>query len=280
MDDLLPHRGAFGAPRPQRLRALPLPPGPMPAWRGGRPLKRWRYVACFDERLMLCAADVRVGPGRQLFWAVWDRAAGVLRERTHRRAGAVVLDAPGRLRICDGEVEVDVELGEQAGVEAIWRHGHEYVWTRKQGGVGARGHVRLGERELHLDGRAIVDDTAGYHARRTGWFWSAGVGVATDGRELAWNLVEGLGEPESSSERSVWVDGVPFEPPPVRFAPDLSAVGELRFSEEARRVREENLLLVRSHHVHPFGTVAGTLPGVGVTLASGLGVMERHEARW
>ena len=35
-------------------------------------LKRWRYVGLWGERHMLCVAKVRVGPGRQRFWALWN----------------------------------------------------------------------------------------------------------------------------------------------------------------------------------------------------------------
>ncbi len=59
-----------------------------------------------------------------------------------------------------------------------------------------------------------------------------------------------------------------------------SAGGEtLRFVEEAARERHENRLVVSSTYRQPFGTLTGTLPG-GRTLAHGLGVMERHGARW
>jgi hypothetical protein len=37
--------------------------------------------------------------------------------------------------------------------------------------------------------------------------------------------------------------------------------------------------LVSSDYVQPFGSFSGALPG-GIELASGLGVMERHRARW
>jgi hypothetical protein len=266
------YRARYGSPRPPAIAALPLPPGPMPSWRGGRPLKRWRYVAAFAPELMLCAAEVRIGPARQAFWAVWDRDAHVLHGRT-RRAGRMVALPDGRVRV--PEASVDLTLEEEDGVETVCPSGRQYAWTRKQGGIAARGTV-LGR---PFAGRAIVDDSAGYHARRTAWFWSAGVGNAADGAPVAWNLVEGMNDPAGGSERTVWVDGEPREPPPVAFAADLSAVGELRFAEEARRERDENLLLVRSRYVQPFGTFSGTLPD-GTPLGSGLGVMERHVVRW
>jgi Protein of unknown function (DUF2804) len=262
------YRARYGAPRPPAIAALALPPGAMPAWLGGRPLKRWRYVAAFSPGAMLCAGEVRIGPARQSFWAVWDRDARALRERTVRRGGVVELPL-GALRVAEAPIELD--LDEEDGIEAVSPSGRQYAWTRKQGGIAVRGTV-LGS---PFEGRAIIDDSAGYHARRTAWYWSAGVGEAADGAPVAWNLVEGIGD----AENTVWVNGEPRRPGPVRFAEDLSAVGELLFAEEARRERDENLVLVRSRYVQPFGTFSGTLPD-GTELASGLGVMERHVVRW
>jgi Protein of unknown function (DUF2804) len=259
----------------------------LPLLRGGRPLKRWRYVAVFCDELMACAATVQVGPAKQAFWAIHTRADGAMRERTRslRSRGAVEL-AAGRVRVRDSGVELDLELAEDAGWEARCDDpGGGEVWTRKQAGVAARGSLRVdGGPARALDARAIIDDTAGYHARHTEWYWSAGVGHAPGGDPLAWNLVSGVNDPATGSERAVWVDRVAREAPPVEFDADLSSVScedgsELRFRPEAERARTENLLLVKSDYRAPFGTFSGTLPG-GVELARGLGVVEHHRALW
>jgi hypothetical protein len=257
----------------------------MPVLRGTRPLKRWRYVGVFCEELMLCAGDAYVGPARQTWWAVWDRAERRLYEHTARLRHRHVGLEPGRLRIRAADVDVDLDVDEQAGVETVCPDGRAYVWTRKQAGVPAHGRVTLGGREIHLDDAlAVVDDTAGYHARHTAWRWSAGVGEGPDGQPLAWNLVEGVNDPLRGSERSLWVDGVPRELSPVTFDPQLewlrfSDGAELRFACEAERARSDNLVLIRSEYRQPFGTFSGTFPD-GVALAHGLGVMERHSALW
>jgi hypothetical protein len=264
----------------------------MPLFRGGRPLKRWRYVGVFCEELMLCAARVQVGPAHQSFWALCTRADSRLRERTHTllRRGSVELKPgrpgqPGRLRVRDGAVWIDLTLQEDAGWEATCPHGAQSVWTRKQAGVRTRGTLALdGEAPRSIEALAVIDDTAGYHARFTEWHWAAGVGIDPGGRPLAFNLVRGVNDPPTGSERAVWVDGVPHEVPPVSFASDLGQIvaedgSTLRFAAEAQRNRRENLLLVRSDYRAPFGTFSGTLPG-GVELAHGLGVVEHHRARW
>jgi hypothetical protein len=289
-------------------------------------------VGVFCEEMMACGARVQVGPARQSFWAVHVRGARAEpRERTRVlwRRGAVEF-APGRIRIRDAGVLLDLALEESEGIQARCVHGggrgdavrawepardratgledgpgaSEYVanesradglgldglgvgevWTRKQAGVRARGTLSLDEHApREVQALAVIDDTAGYHLRQTEWWWSAGVGTSADGTALAWNLVQGVNDPAVGSERAVWVAGDPSEPPPVRFAPDLSAIvaadgSRLRFTAEGWRRHKENLVIVSSDYIAPFGTFAGTLPG-GVPLASGLGVMEHHRAKW
>lgn len=134
----LPYRGNFGDRRPPALDELALPPFAMPSHDGRRPLKAWRYVGVFGPELMLCMARVRIGPARQCFWAVWDRGAGQLHERT-RLGGRVVQLSHGRAVIRDRAVQADLELTETAGIEAVCGSGDSYAWTRKQGGIRARG---------------------------------------------------------------------------------------------------------------------------------------------
>lgn len=277
-DAALPYRGAFGDRRPLSIDGLALPPEMMPSRQGLRPLKAWRYVGVFGPELMLCAASVRIGPARQCFWAVWDREAVRLHERTVIGRGSVRLSG-GRVRVEDAGVSIDLVLEEVPGVETVCRSGESYAWTRKQGGIRASGAVQTPERRIELEARGVIDDTAGYYERHTRWRWCAGVGRASDGRALAWNLVSGVNDPPSSSERTVWIDGEPREAPTCCFAADLSEIDELRFQSEAVRERSENLVLIRSRYRQPFGSFSGRLPG-GIELAEGYGVMEEHDAWW
>ena len=279
----------WDAASPSREVPVAIPPGRMAPLRGGRPLKRWRYVAAFCDELMLCAAVAAVGPARSSWWAVWDQREATLHERTRIAPGPALarFDDDGRLRVRDRGVTIDLVVDEGAAVESLHPHGGQYVWTRKQAARPVAGRVTLcGGRTIELgrDARAIVDDTAGYHARTTEWWWSAGVGETPDGAPVGWNLVAGVNDGPAASERSVWVAGAAREVAPVRFADDLSAVtfatGEqLRFAAEAVRARHDRLLLVESEYRQPFGSFMGALPGVG-ELRRGLGVMEHHRARW
>ncbi|HWH92707.1 MAG TPA: DUF2804 family protein [Baekduia sp.] len=260
-------------PLRDRPSGLPVPPRRMALVRDRRPLKRWRYLGLYGEEMMLCAADIRIAGLPQAFWATWDRTR--LRERTVLRPGGVALgDDAARFGPADLRLAAD---GDPMTVTS--RHGDSYIWTRKQP-VRATGTV---------DGRAValrglIDDSAGYHARRTDWRWCAGAGEAPDGTPLAFNLVAGVHDAAVGSERTLWVDGAARELPPATFAQDLSAVrfedgAALAFAEEARRARADDFKLIASTYVQPFGTFSGTLPG-GIEVARGWGVMERHAARW
>jgi len=267
---------------------MPPPLERMPMRMGGNWRKRWRYVGAYDERFMLCAAAVEIGPGRETFWALWDREERALRERTRHviplLAGPEVSFGPSSVSVRSREVEIDLELGDGQAIECACPAGEgAYTWTRKLAGGSAGGSVRVGSREVQFRGRAVDDRSAGYHARRTSWLWSAGVGEASDGRPVAWNLVSGINDPPTSSERAIWVDGSPAEPGPVTFdGLDSIAFQDgavLTFEPEAARAHSEGVPhLFGSDYEAPFGTFAGSVEGI--ELARGSGVMERHDALW
>jgi hypothetical protein len=300
--EALPWRGPDGE-RP----GLPLPPEKMPLRFAGGLRKRWRYVSAFGDELMVCAASVQVGPASQTFWAVLDRETGELHERTKMRLpGArgevwnensegrpleIGSDDHGAVnRFASGEeIRGKLRIGEGTWQECVCPapdgDATRFVWTRKR--------VAPVEVDVHLPGgkrvratmRGVEDESAGYHPRHTAWSWSAGIGEATDGRAVGWNLVEGVNDPAVGSERAIWVDGEDGtrEPGPVEFDDDLGgitfAAGErLDFSAEAERSKSENKGLVRYSYRQPFGTFSGSLDGI--ELASGIGVMESHDAVW
>ncbi|HMC38758.1 MAG TPA: DUF2804 family protein [Acidimicrobiales bacterium] len=267
--------------------ALPLPPAPMPRQSAGRPLKRWCYVGMFGPELMLCAGSAWVGPLAQSFWAVWDRRSGLLdTESAVLRPGRIRVSAKA-VTVRSGSTRLELAVTSTGQpVEVVSPHGRSYIWTRKTP-VRVDGHLTLGMEARPVSGLGLLDESAGYHARHTEWEWSAGVGTTVDGWPVTWNLVRGVHDAETMSERTVWLHGRPAEVPPVRFGRDLDELwatdgSVLRFEEEAARRRSDNLGLVRSDYVQPFGRFSGTLPG-GYELSRSepaLGVMERHRARW
>ena len=274
MLDALPYRGD-GRVRPA---GLALPPGPMPRRMGRRPLKRWRYVGAYGPELMVCAGTVRVaGLPRPSGRSGTARASASGTAPSCAAAGSPCPTAPFASSIARSSVDLVLEPAGEA-VEVVSRHGASYIWTRKSP-IRATGLVTLEGRTLAVDARGLMDETAGYHARHTAWEWSAGAGIAEGGEEVVWNLVAGVHDAPRRSERTVWIDGEPREVGPVAFSEGLDAVGDLRFTPEAERVRRDDLLLIASDYRQPFGTFAGALPD-GTALASGHGVMERHRARW
>jgi hypothetical protein len=255
----------------------------MPAFRRGRPLKRWRYMGAYGPEAMVCVCDVRIGPARQRFWALAEPGRPIL-TRTTMGHGGVTIDG-SRANVQTRDVQIDMELAEDGGVESLHPSGRSgYVWTRKQAGLAAHAGIVVGDRRIGLRGLGVIDDTAGYHERVTRWRWCAGVGRADDGTVVGWNLVSGVNDPPKDSERAVWIDGEAFEPGPVEIPHDLSAVHfaegvDLHFEPWCERAEDTNLLLMRSSYRQPFGVFSGDLPG-GVRLAEGWGVMEWHDVRW
>lgn len=253
----------------------------MPLLDRGQLRKRWRYVALFAEELMLCAAHAEVGPLTQSFWIFWDREGRRQEERTVLLPGSSEVTLEGqRLEIDGPNLRANLRLGECAPVEVTCPSGRSWAWTRKRAGVPINGTVEVPGRRWQVSGRGVDDESAGHHQRRTSWRWSAGVGRAADGRDLAWNLVEGVNDPPQGSERAIWIDGTPSEPPPVHFRADgVDLAGEsLDFARESEHSRDDDYLLIRSRYRHRFGSFAGSLGGV--ELAEGLGVMEEHDALW
>jgi uncharacterized protein DUF2804 len=255
----------------------------MPLRAHGQNRKRWRYVGVFGPELMLCAARAQVGPFWQSFWMFWDRDERRRYDHTSLRPGSreVRMDS-GRIEIEARDVRASLTLGDTAAVEATCPSDSGWGWTRKRAGVPVSGVVEIGGRRRQIEALAVDDESAGYHRRHTSWLWSAGVGRAADGRSLAWNLVEGINDPPQGSERGIWIEGEPFEPPPVSFR-GAAGIGfadgaSLNFQPECERARSDNLLLVRSSYRLRFGSFSGSLEGL--PLAEGLGVMEEHDAHW
>jgi hypothetical protein len=252
--------------------------------RGRRPLKRWRYVGLYGPDLMLCVGSARVGIAPLNFWAVLEPGREIVERTTITSGGVRVGESAVEVRAKDVKIELRLEpVDGFEPIEVTSPASGQYIWTRKQL-MQARGAVMVSGRLHEIDQPVFVDDSAGYHERHTTWKWSAGVGVARGGERVAWNLVTGVHDGPGKSERTVWVDGRPAESPPVRFAPDLSALdcddgARLEFSEWGARTDDTNLLVFRSRYRQPFGAFRGLLPG-GVELTEGHGVMEDHDVFW
>ena len=246
----------------------PLEAGPLPLFRGLRPLKKWRYLGVYGPQVQMCVGIARIGGGYQAFWAVHNRTTGVFRDRAalwpivHFDETSARFDGVDVSYVPDGDP-----------IEVVSRHGKYPIRTRKRP-VRVTGRID----GMDIDSRGLVDESAGHHARVTRWSWSAGCGTSDTGAAITWNLVDGVHDSPTNSERTVWVDGVPREVGPLAFAPDLSRVGDLEFHAESERARHDRLILVDSKYRQPFGTFTGSI--AGITLREGYGVMESHDVRW
>ena len=95
---------------------------------------------------------------------------------------------------------------------------------------------------------------------------------------MGWNLVEGVHDSAEGQRAHAVAGRGGARARPAAFAPDLSAVGGLRFTEWSAREDHTNLLVFRSDYRQPFGTFEGEVGGV--RLREGYGVMEEHDVRW
>ena len=189
-----------------RELGLKLPPTQMPAWRGGRPLKRWRYVGVYTPRVMLCVGDARIGPVPQRWWAV-ALPGGELRERTTFGRGGVAVAGSG-VRVEARGVRIELELDESPGIEivspiessatgigaSVDRTGSSdhatrpYIWTRKQACVPVRGFVELEGTRLPVDGDgAFIDDSVSPSGRK-GWSSCRSVWLRGPVQTQPWSL--------------------------------------------------------------------------------------------
>ena len=137
---------------------------------------------------------------RDLLGALGPRGAGA--PRAHPPCGPVLAGpqvsfGERSVAVRSRDVEIDLELGDGQAIECECPAGDGGVHLDPE----ARGRRRprassaIGSHEHALRGRGVDDRSAGYHARRTSWLWSAGVGEAADGRPVAWNLVSGINDP-------------------------------------------------------------------------------------
>jgi hypothetical protein len=248
----------------------------------GQLRKKWRYVGVYGEDLMICAAVVQVGPLTQTFWAIWDRTTKTLYDATHQRNAAVQVP-DGRLLVKDGDVEINLTLEVTPGFEVTTPAGKSWMWTRKQLGIRAQGTVRVGGRQVEVDALGMVDDSAGYHPRKTLWRWSTGVGKDSQGRDVAWNFVNGMHDDPADNENAIWLNGERTAVQAAPIAEDLSTINigsdRLDFHQESERGAKSNLVVIRSEYRQPFGRFTGTLPGVG-EVHDAYGVMEFHNVVW
>jgi hypothetical protein len=266
--------------------------------------KTWQYIALASDEAFVSAAVVNLGYAGLTFATAYDRQTGLeasferlvpfatrmrvaeglsvgetaftgirARMRLDNTAGRLALDLPG--------LRVEARFAQVEPWHATWpigkKGGNE---TLKQMGFACEGTLRMGSRELRLDGHGMRDWTRGRPARQTAWLWSAGTARAGE-RLIAWNFRTGFDDP-LQLENAIWVDGRPHHPGTAQIEPGpswrITCAGlDLHFEPQGMRREDKNLVLVASRYQQPWGRYHGTFEGQPLT---GYGVVEDHWARW
>ena len=257
----MPSPLAWARPSPPDL---PLPPARMALLRGGRPLKRWRYVGAFGRRAHAVRRAARSGRAARVVGGVGRRAAA----RAHaspRRRGA--LRPGGHVR--DRRDRPPRRRGRGRRVA------HRTASSTSGRASRPAGRPRHGRRP-RARGLAVVDDTAGYHARTR----SGGGRPASARGRRARRLERRRRASTTASARALGLGRrPPREVAPVAFADDLSRRRRpaLPRREPTRAPRPQpGAGLTTASRSARF---SGTLPA-GAPRWRGFGVMEHHRVRW
>ena len=212
---------------------------------------------------------------------------------------------PGRItaavRVDGATVTLDATLAQAAAAGASVTcvapsyDGDAARWnlTTKDNDLVAQGTLVWGSEALALDAAAAVDVTDAYPARHTAWRWASLAGRDRAGRRVGVNLCAIHNDSEHARENVLWLDGAVHPLGAARFtfdpsSPDrspwrLSAPGvDLTFEPSGLRDGVENLGLVASRFVQPYGRFSGRIDvgGVRTDLDGVPGVVEDHDARW
>jgi hypothetical protein len=285
--------------------------------RRGR-VRRWYYAAAGDSTTVVGAAVVDLGfigvafafasvggrtvtfEARRVLGAGMQVAtvpAGGAAARTPASTvslagdGSLTLDVPTDAGRLQAEVRTTVSVTPAVCVTRTPDGGWNV--TRKSAGSAVSGSLRLGDGptvELGPDAGGWSDWTVGRQDRTTVWRWAAGAGSSDDGRRVGLNASTGMNA--AAGEDVVWWDGTPHalevtELSPVGDDPegDWRVLGpgcELRLVPVGVRAAVEQLLLVTSNYVQPFGTWTGraTDPSGEPREVRLAGVAEDHLAVW
>lgn len=286
--------------------------------------KRWVWACLSAEDVFLAFAVVRTGYAASAFVSVFDTRGFRLRDRAWTGPSALgrVTDdvhAAGLVarfaapRVClelsrsreDGGLDVRLrskslglevdavmlEAGAPVPLAVIADLGAgDLDATEKRALMPIRGHARIGDRRVMLDGGlGGYDYTQGFLPRRTRWRWAYGVGTTTRGELISWNLTAGfVGEAECAVFDRGGVHGV-AEPviaydearPDAPWSVRGSGV-DLTFRVAGVHAERRRLGILRTDFLQPVGTFDGTVEvGGRVHVVRDLpGVVEDQDVLW
>jgi hypothetical protein len=207
----------------------------------------------------------------------------------------------GSFRASETPVEIDLSLERMytdretavTCIAPVDDRTHRWVLTTKDNTLTAQGTILWGTSQHTFAAPAISDITDGYPPRTTVWHWLSLAGKCTEGRTIGINLCALHNDSDRARENVLWVDGAAIALGQVKFSFDATRrdsapwtiVGDginLRFEPSGMRQGDENLLLVVSRFVQPFGRFFGTVTvnETTVRLDGVTGVVEDHYAMW
>ncbi len=249
---------------------------------GARRPREWKSVATPLAATVGRRSAAFSGGGGRLWLALPEGSRpGALEGRVPLGGGAwgeLALSLKGG---AGGEVTCVAPAG--VGGDARWN------LTTKNNALTAEGALRWGDRVVEVSAPVIVDVTDAYPARRTVWHWASGAGRVEGLGAVGFNLCALHNDSERARENVLWVNGAPRALGRVRFSFDRARAdtaewsidGErtsLRFRPWGLRDGHEDLGLVESRFVQPYGEFSGEVDGVRVDGVTG--VVEDHEAVW
>ena len=204
----------------------------------------------------------------------------VRRPRAGRRAAAHVVGGVGRRAAARGHARRErfdrpAQRCATATCGSSWR---SRTGARSRSRPGRRGRARrrcavtgsavVGGRTIAIDSAGLLDESAGRHARRTAWRWSAGAGVAASGAAVVWNLVEGLHDGDALGAHGLGrrraARGRPRSRSTGSTASATCASPRRPCAPSARTTSS-----IASDYEQPFGTFTGALPVAGAAARAG-----------
>jgi hypothetical protein len=285
-------------------------------------LKRWQYTMIATDAITLAYAIVDVGYAANAFIfaadrerilvdrsflgiprvsvSVGDRPADGARARFKARGAELAFAWDGPLATAHAAVgglaldaRIDTSSAAPLTLVAPVPEGIVNV-TQKVAILPTEGSLVIDERRFDLaGGLAGLDYTHGLLARETAWRWAFGLGRASDGTPVGFNLVEGFNT-GGGGEDAVWTpQGIEVLPAPAfDFQRDATlkpwairggnGALDLRFESVGEHREERDLVVARSRFIQVVGRFRGTIPAGGRSLVvEGIpGVTEDQQVRW
>lgn len=288
--------------------------------------KRWMYVLTISPSHLIAAAVVHLGYAATAFVSILDRST---RSLLFDRSFFTVPQAAHVSDECEQGCDVSfrarrcrISLARPAGSDTYTFAAHLgrlhlslLMQSRESpcpiavvSPVPDGGLVNVTEKRVLMPTRGLLvrcdhatriesavsglDYTQGYLARRTTWRWAFGMGQATDGTPVAFNLVDGF---NGGRECAVWIGDelIPTESARFDFArarplapwqistPDGRL--ELNFRGDAMHTEQMNLGVIRSRFVQPLGVFSGSISRSTrgpITVDQLAGVVESQDVLW